>query len=182
MAERFFLFTHLLRTSGLNLCLTHELYIITSVTFFWQILTESPTCNDFTETFGWPKQGIQNPSYSFPILFLIRFFPNLLLKPCKSIHCSFLKHLCFAASKFQLTPSLWCGIHYLILSSSAEPKYSLHLSWSGMCPRVASVHRNKSLLWNALARTISVIHLWLIISSCLAILYCCIISCTVYNF
>lgn len=87
----------------------------------------------------------------------------------------FLKHLCFSAHTIA-----WCGTHCLFFSSPLESEYSLHLSCFMTCPQATSDHRNHSLLWNALALTILVIHLQLVISSCLAILlYCCTISCIV---
>lgn len=137
-----------------------------NATFLSQILTESPTYDYFTEIFGRPKQSLQSPSLAFPQLISNLILPHLLFKPQRSfpetpVLCNF---------RVSAHTIALCGTHCLFLSSPLEPEDSLHLPCFVTCPQVTSNHRNHSFLWNALALTVLVIHLQLIISSCLAIL------------
>ena len=135
------LFTHILRKYGLNLSFLHDLSMMKLITFLWQILTK-----DSSITISQGLLDELNKAFKYLYDLSLTYFQYDFFQFFHSSHallfiCPFLKHtLCFDTCKFQLMLSLSCGTHCLFLSSSPEPKHSLHLSCSVKCPQVTSVY------------------------------------------
>lgn len=178
----------MLRISGLNPYLAHDHFMISiswnqshSFDKFWQKASSITIPQRHTVYLNKAFKAFHNLS---PTYFQYAFSKSS--TPAKQVYLLSILETYLVLCYFRVSADaiLLCGTHCLFVSSSPKPKHSLHLSCSVKCPQTTSAHRNHSLLWNALALTISVIHLQLIISSCLVIsMYCCIqllfISCIV---